>query len=145
MTTRVRRFAEGTRVTVESSRAEIATILAKHGVSTMAWGTTPTGDHLQFNLHGGTYRFEIKRPTTAEIRQLYPTTYDADARLDGEWRRRWRANVLLLKAKLEFIAGGDTTIDREMLAFRVLRDGSTLEQFIAGGGLPALTAGAGAS
>jgi hypothetical protein len=59
-----------------------------------------------------------------------------------EWRRRWRANVLLLKAKLEFIAGGETTIARELMAYRLLPDGRTLEEAIAADGLPMLTAGA---
>ena len=136
-----RRYAEGTKDTVESSRGEITGILAKHGVQKMGWMAQPEGDQLMFEIGGGSYRFDIVKPTMTEVRRDYPNAYDYQAKLDGEWRRRWRANVLLLKAKLEFIESGDTTLDRELLAYRVLKDGKTLEQAILAGGLPMLAAG----
>lgn len=140
----VRRYAEGTKVTVENSRGEISGILARHGVLLMGWMGGPEGDQLMFELGGGQYRLDIRKPTMGEVRELYPNAYDHQAKLDGEWRRRWRANVLLLKAKLEFIDSGDTTLDRELLPYRVLKDGRTLEQLILAGGVPLLTAEAGA-
>ena len=143
----VRRYAEGTQVSVESSRGEITGILAKHGVQTMGWMARPDGDELMFELHGATYRFAINKPTTDEMRDrakregAYLPQVDLASRVDKEWRRRWRAHVLLLKAKMEFAAGGDTTIDREFMPFRVLKDGRTIEQALIDGGLPLLTAG----
>lgn len=136
------RYAEGTKVSVDSSRAEITAILAKHGVDTMAWAGNPAGDKVMFNLKGGQYRLDIIRPTLAEVRALYPNAYDYNAKLDHEWKRRWRANVLLLKAKLEFADGETTTIDRELLPYRVLKGGKTVEETMLDGGLPLLTAGA---
>jgi len=136
----VRRYAEGTKVTVESSRGEITGILAKHGVERMGWSSEPLMDQLVFELSGGTYRLTMTKPTITEIRRLYPNAYDEDAKVAGEWRRRWRANVLLLKAKLEFIESGDTTIERELLPYRVLKDGKTIEEMISNGGLPLLEA-----
>jgi len=56
-------------------------------------------------------------------------------------RRVWRANVLLLKAKLEFIDGGDTTLEREFMPYLVMKGGKTLGDFIDGGGLLQLTGG----
>ena len=138
----VRRYAEGTKVSAESSRGEITGILAKHGVARMGWMADPDGDQLMFELAGGQYRLAITKPTMAEVRRDYPNAYDPQAKLDGEWRRRWRANVLLLKAKLEFIDSGDTTIERELMPYRVLKDGRTLEQALVDGGLPMLSAGA---
>lgn len=139
--TAVRRYAEGTQVTVDASRGEITGILAKHGVQRMGWMADTDRDELMFELGGGSYRLTMVKPTLAEIRQLYPNSYDPQAKLAAEWRRRWRANVLLLKAKLEFVASGDTTLDRELLPYRVLKDGQTLEQVIAAGGLPMLASG----
>lgn len=136
MTTR--RYAEGTKVTVESSRGEITGILAKHGVQKMGWMGSPDGDQLVFELEGSSYRFDIVKPTMTEIAKLYPNAYDRNAKLDAEWRRRWRANVLLLKAKLEFIDSGDTTVARELMPYRVLKDGRTLEQAINEDALPLL-------
>ena len=143
----VRRYAEGTRVEVQSSRGEITGILAKHGVERMGWTSEPAGDSLVFDLHGGTYRLTMTKPTAESLRArdgheyTYPDNVDWKAKAAQEWRRVWRANVLLLKAKLEFIDGGDTTIDRELLPYRVLKGGQTLEELIGAGGLPLLMAG----
>jgi hypothetical protein len=143
-----RRYAEGTTVTVESSRGEITGILAKHGVKKMGWMSDDgTGDELVFELGGGSFRFRMVKPTAASLRERdgheysYPQNVDWQAKAEQEWRRVWRANVLLLKAKLEFIESGDTTLDRELRAYRVLKDGRTLEDAILAGGLPMLAAG----
>lgn len=141
------RYAQGTKVSVESSRGEITGILAKHGVQRMGWMGSPEGDDLMFELGGGSYRFRIVKPSAAELQArdgheyTYPHNVDWVRKADDEWRRRWRANVLLLKAKLEFIEGGDTTLDRELLPYRVLKGGQTLEEVIAAGGLPMLASG----
>lgn len=133
------RYAEGTRVSVIDSRGEITGILAKHGVTRMAWGTAPEGDELQFELGGHRFRFDIPRPTVEEVRAAYLASgrtewgwgqTDQVAQMDAEWRRRWRANVLLLKAKLEFIEGGDTTLEREFMPYMLTASGETLGDWI---------------
>lgn len=129
-------YAENTKVTVDSSRGEITGILAKHGVLNMGWSTTPEGDQLLFELQGGSYRFNIKRPTAASMEAehsadyRYPYNVDWEGKAKQEWMRRWRANVLLLKAKLEFIDGDASTLERELLPMRVLKNGATLEEFL---------------
>lgn len=139
----MKRYAEGTAVSVESSRGEISGILTKHGVLKMGWMSEPTGDALVFDLGGYSFRFNIPRPTMADIYSMYPNAYDPEKKLQGEWRRRWRANVLLLKAKLEFIDSGDTTLIRELLPYAILPGGRTVEETIAGGGMKLLEAGRG--
>lgn len=150
-----RRYAEGTTVTVESSRGEITGILAKHGVERMAWATEPERDLLHFELEGHQFRFEIERPTAKSLYEQWKHDGDksaqamkylpSDAQVAAEWRRRWRANVLLLKAKLEFASGEASTVMRELMPYAVLRDGRTLEQAILAGdsGVPLLAAKAG--
>lgn len=142
------RYAEGTKVTVESSRGEITGILAKHGCNRMAWGTEPQADTLQFTLGGHLFRFVIRKPTLEEVKAQYTKgggswgrVYDPADKVKAEWRRRWRANVLLIKAKLEFIEGGDTTLEREFMPYTVLQSGQTLGEWMDEGGLPLLTAG----
>lgn len=144
----VRRYAEGTTVPVSSSRGEMSGILAKHGVERMAWGTAPEGDTLQFELAGRRFAFVIDKPTMEDVEARYEAegrdwsrVYDPAAKVEAEWRRRWRAHVLLLKAKLEFVEAGDSTLEREFMPYLLLRDGRTLEQALAAGALPALTAG----
>lgn len=134
-------YAEGTTVSVESSRGEITGILTKHGVRTMAWGMNPEAEQLQFHLGGRQFRLEIRKPTEDDIFRLFPNHRDTEAKIQQEWRRRWRATVLLLKAKLEFADGETSTLERELLAYMVLKDGSTMEQFVAGKGMALLQAG----
>lgn len=136
------RYAEGTAVTVPSSRGDITGILTKHGVTTMAWGSNPLGDFLAFELAGKSFRLEIVRPTQKDIFRMFPNHQDTDAKLNGEWRRRWRATVLLLKAKLEFADGETSTIEQELMPYMLLRDGTTLGQAVLGDKIPLmLTAG----
>lgn len=44
-------------------------------------------------------------------------------------RQRWRALALVIKAKLEAIESGITTVDAEFLAHLVLPDGRTYGEF----------------
>jgi hypothetical protein len=143
-----RRFAEGTTVSVDSSRGEITGILAKHGVERMAWAHEPEGDKLTFELEGHRFLFTIDKPTAADVRArdgdqyTYPHNVDWEAKATAEWRRRWRANVLLLKAKLEFASGEASTTLRELMPYALLKDGRTLEEAIlAGGSVPLLGTG----
>ncbi len=143
-----KRYAEGTTVSVESSRGEISGILAKHGVERQGWASEPEGDALTFELAGHRYLFRIARPTVDEVRAQYRAdghdwsrVYDPAAKVQAEWRRRWRANVLLLKAKLEFADGEASTVVRELMAYAVLKDGRTLEEAVlAGGSIPLIEA-----
>jgi hypothetical protein len=140
-----RRYAEGTKVSVESSRGEISGILGKHGVVRMGWFTEPENDVVQFELGGRVYRLGIKRPNLADVKAVYsgnqPWNVDWASRVDAEWRRRWRATVLLLKAKLEFADGETSTVERELMAYMLLKDGQTLEAAISAGAMPLLAAG----
>lgn len=143
-----KRFAEGTTVSVANSRGEISGILAKHGVERQGWASGPEGDQLTFFLDGHQFRFDIFKPTLDEMKRMWredgkdwSRVYDQQAKVDGEWRRRWRANVLLLKAKLEFIEGGDSTLEREFLPYMLGPSGQTFEQMLAAGAFKQLTAG----
>lgn len=117
-----RRYAEGAAVSVESSRGEITGILAKHGVIRMGWFTA-----------------DVKAMTIADGRD-WSRVYDPASKVNAEWKRRWRANVLLLKAKLEFADGLTSTVERELMPYMVLSDGRTLEAVITDGSLPLLAA-----
>jgi hypothetical protein len=139
------RYAQGTTVTVDSSRGEITGILAKFGVQRMAWASQPEGDMLEFQLAGHHYRFTIDRPTWDDVAGDYVNSRNEaqrDQSVAAEWRRRWRANVLLLKAKLEFAQDGPTTIARELMANLVLADGRVMADAVDQGGVKLLAAGA---
>jgi hypothetical protein len=94
----------------------------------------PEGAAVQF-VHGGlTYRFEVRKPTVDELRDEYRReggtgwgNVDWRGRVEREWKRRWRARVLWLKATLEFAAGeGAEEMERALLPYLVLPGGRTL-------------------
>jgi hypothetical protein len=55
---------------------------------------------------------------------------EAEKAWEQAGRQRWRALALVIKAKLEAVAAGITTIEDEFLAHTVLPDGSTVGQFM---------------
>jgi hypothetical protein len=143
----MKRYAEGTTVSVQNSRGEITGILTKHGCTHFATGSTPEGDTIQFVLGGKQFRMFIAKPTADSMyerdrsRYSYPNNVDWEAKAEQEWKRRWRAHVLLIKAKLEFIEGGDTTLEQEFLPYALMKDGRTVGELINAGGLPLLESG----
>jgi len=135
-------YAENTKVSVDSSKGEIMSLLRKHGVKQQAWAMADgEEDVLQFWLDGKAYRLKVASPTREEIFVLYPNHYDTPAKIEAEHRRRWRATLLMLKAKLEFADGVLSTTGDELLPYLVLDDNRTVREALAQGGLPLLTAG----
>lgn len=112
----MRRYAEDTKVPVERSRAELEQLILRHGASQITLGVdTDQGLALvQFRI-GERYvrmRFEVsKKPQEA--------------------RRKWRQMLLITKAKLELVADGGSTIEREFLADVMLPNGTTVGEALA--------------
>lgn len=143
------RYAEGTKVPMTKTRGEMQALLEKHGCTRFGWEKTEDGDTLLFSLTGMTFRIEIKRPTAQQVERIVTARYrqpwlrDKAEDTETEYRRRWRANLMLLKTKLEFIADEDDGLFTELLPYAILRSGQTIGESVATGGLPMLTAGDG--
>lgn len=111
-----RRFAEDTAVPVGRSQDEVKDRLRKAGADRIAVYESAATSAVAFTLEGRMCRITI------------PTRPDAkDPRQDE--RRAWRLLLLLLKAKLEAVREGATTIEREFLADMLLADGSTVSEW----------------
>ena len=110
------RYAETTKVPISRSKAEVQRILDKAEADEIvtASSTVQGIEAVQFTLDGRSVKLYVRIP-------------EADPR---EHRRRWRALVLILKAKLELIASGDSTVEREFLADLVLPGGDTLGEHV---------------
>jgi hypothetical protein len=144
-----RRYAEGTTVAVETTQAEMRSLLKKHGASEFGLYEGPARQAVQFTLSGHPYRFDVEMPTDEWAdgeTSLYPyhRAYKAtiERKKDAEWRRRWRARLIWLKATLEFASGenGDS-LPWVLGAFAVLPSGQTLGQALEAGAVPLLGAG----
>jgi hypothetical protein len=116
-----RRFAEGTSVDVTKSRMEVEQLLAKHGAAQVLIGSDAAlrQGFVAFTLLGRQYRL------------LVPAREAKRGKEQQVDRERWRALVLILKAKLEVVASGMVTMEQEFLAYMVLPNGSTVGAEIA--------------
>jgi hypothetical protein len=146
-------YAQGTRVPVERSLAQIRLLLLKAGATHYANGEGPDSGGVQFRLHDLHYRFEVKRPTWPDIEHRYSRGYrvDHDRALADEWNRRWRARWLWVKAMIEFAEIEPDAFAEAMLAHLVLPDGRTfggwaapqIATMYADGAMPPLLLGSG--
>lgn len=134
-------YAAGTTVTVEKSKAELERLIRQHGGYNYGSATLDAeGVALVHFAIGATD--ERRRHVRLHL-PLPKQTDFTDARRGGRkrtaaeaWeqscRERWRVLVLAVRAKLELIEAGGSTIDREFLADLALPDGSTVSQRLAG-------------
>jgi len=134
------RFAQDTGVSPERSRAEIETLLKRYNATTFGYATDTGQAMVQFRLKDRIVRFIIPMPKLEEVRKT-PTGRDRNRSkipqvLAQEERQRWRALLLVIKAKLEAVESGITTFEQEFLAHIVLPDGKTVGSHI----LPAVAA-----
>lgn len=131
----VRRYAEGTQVSAERSRAELEELLRRHGAQEFAVYTSAERTVFMYRLKGSMVRHHVEYP--ADLQQFQTKNHygtplrkpdELTKRAEQEWRRRWRALVLVCKAKLEIIESGGSTFEREFLADMLLADGQTVAQ-----------------
>jgi hypothetical protein len=136
----VTRYAEGTTVPVEQSQAEIRSLLARHGCKHFATAEEPGRSAIQFVLNGLPYRFTVEHPTAGQMEEAYVARrrpgmrweLDYQRQAAAEWRRRWRARLLWLKATLEFASGeGADEVAAALMAHLVLPGGATMQTWAA--------------
>lgn len=107
-------YAKHTTVPVSRSRAGIEKCLERYGASSFVfgWDRVRKVSAIAFEVDGLMFRIEI--PISAE-------------HTEQEERQRWRILLLVLKAKLEAVECGISTIQEEFLAY-VMTPGGTLGQ-----------------
>lgn len=123
-------YAAKTSVSVEASKSEIERTLQRYGASSFMSGWDAERAVIGFIIAGRQIRFVLELPDRDEKRFTMHSrgrrTPDAALR---EWeqacRQRWRALALVIKAKLEAVESGITTLEDEFLAHTVLPDGTT--------------------
>ena len=124
------RYAATTRVPVDRSRAEVQEVLRRYGATRVAEAWLPGCAAVQFEIGGLVAKIEIPMPTSIEVaatlKRKRPTEVAIRRAVTQAERQRWRAFVLLLKAKLESVAMGVVSFEREFLAHLLLDNGTTI-------------------
>jgi len=128
------RYASTTTVSQEKSRAEIEMTLKRYGATSFFYGSEPTSAVIGFRIAERLVKFSIAMPDpkSREFTHHSRGARTASAAYEA-WeqagRQRWRALALVIKAKLEAVSAGITTVEDEFLAHTVLPDGSTVGEW----------------
>jgi hypothetical protein len=129
-------FAQGTKVPVARSKAEIESLLMKHGATQFnsGWDTKLGLTRVVFQLRDRMFRFDVPLPNPENFRttkgRAKRNAADAASAANKEHMRLWRARLLITKAKLELIESGESDVNAEFLADMMLKDGSTVRETI---------------
>jgi hypothetical protein len=131
------RYANETKVGSEVSRAEIERTLIRYGASAFQYGWDGTAATVGFRLKGRVVKFVLTLPdrqsrefTRTPERNLERTTEARDAAYEQAIRQRWRALLLVIKAKLEAVDAGIVSLESEFLAQTMLPTGETIGEWV---------------
>jgi hypothetical protein len=123
------RFAEKTRVPVGDSQREIERILRRYGADGFmaGWDNRRGFATLAFRCNERQIRFELPMPKRADFKG---SEAEIERLMGQQERQRWRALVLVVKAKLEAVESQIATFDQEFMAHVVLPNGRTVSEMI---------------
>jgi hypothetical protein len=130
-------YASQTSVSAEKSRYEIENVLARYGADAFMYATQDDKAMIQFRAHGRLVKFMLTLPDRRDDEFVMTPAgrncrSDADALKQWEQacRQKWRALLLVVKAKLEAVDAGIAIFEDEFLAYTVLPSGDTVAEWI---------------
>ena len=123
-------YAEKTTVSVARTKANIEELVQTHGAEQFVSGYKANMAVIGFTMSGRQIRFLLPLPDKS-AKEFWYTPGRGQRRADDAahtaWeqacRSRWRALYLIVKAKLEAVEAGISTVEREFLYDIVLPDG----------------------
>ena len=128
------KYATGSEVPVQRSRSHLEQLLRVHGAEGFAYGWTSENDRVEFVWQGQRVRFTLPRPTKDKFlltpSGLQRSDKQVQAAMEGEDRRRWRALLLVVRAKVEAVESGISIFEEEFLAFIVMPNDRTVGEIL---------------
>ena len=151
----IQRYASKTTASSERTKAEIEGVLRRYGANQFMQGWEVGLGVVGFRINGFQVRMLLPLPNPEDFRhyerksgystrQVERTPEAAQKAYEQAERQAWRALLLVIKAKLEAVEAGITSIEQEFLPNMVLPDNTTvgenmlprLREIIASGHLP---------
>lgn len=127
-------YAAQTKVPISKTKTDIEELLAKHGAVGFAYATEGDRALIAFNMGGRRVQIMLVVPSIDDFPRTPRNTRRTAAAQQSGWgqacRQRWRA-LLIIRAKLEAVESGITTLESEFLANLVLPDGVTVGDWLA--------------
>lgn len=133
------RFATRTTVSSEKTRVEIEQTLSRYGARQFAYGRDDDRGLALIEFHAKNRRIRlVVRVPDPKSREFTHTAARAQRRNDADAyrayeqavRQRWRALLLIVKAKLEAVSSGVMTFEDEFLPYTVLPSGQTVAEAV---------------
>lgn len=131
-------YASQTSVSVERSKSEIERTLQRYGASSFIYGWDQQEAVIAFVVKNDEdtrqVRFKVRVPPREDFRKTAQGRIRSSTQVEKEWeqaqRQRWRALLLVIKAKLEAIEAGIATFEDEFLAYTMLPSGQTVGEWV---------------
>lgn len=121
-----RRYAATTSVPVERSKQEIEQTLARYGADGFisGWDSTTSSAFLQFRVKERIVRMVLQLPRETDYK-IY-SRGKRESQVAQDTRQRWRALLLVVKAKLEAVESKVSTFEQEFMPYIVMPGGMTV-------------------
>jgi hypothetical protein len=124
------RYAQNTNVSIESSQQEVQKILRKYGADRFGTMEDRKAAYLMFEYQGLMIQITVPMPDKKEFKTTEKgrvrKANQAQEAYHQAVRQRWRALVLAVKAKLEAVETGISTLEKEFMAFIMLPNGKSI-------------------
>lgn len=135
------KFAEHTEVSVESSRAELERLLRTYRATSTAFFNSHDKAAVAFEMRERRILFKLPLParddkafTHGRVNQSSGLKRLSDSQAEKRWekacRRKWRALVLAIKAKLVSVEEGVESFEDAFMAHVVMPDGQTVADHV---------------
>ena len=128
------RYARNTQVSSDRSIGEIRRTVERYGANGFLFGSSDGMGVVGFELGGRAVRIRVPMPKAAEF------SMTATGRERDEWtvrqevekasRQRWRCLCLVVKAKLEAVESGISSVESEFLANILVEGGRTVGEVL---------------
>lgn len=137
-----RKYAEGTEVSVTTTRVELEETLQRYGAQSMAFFTASNEAKVGFEMRDRRVVLSIRLPdrndrrfTHSRVNQFAGEVLRAPESAAKAWeaacRQKWRALLLAVKAKLVSVDEGVETFEEAFMAHIMLPSGRTVAEEIA--------------
>ena len=131
-------YAAQTSVSVEKSKSEIERTLQRYGAKQFIYGWDQAEAVVGFVVGSDEemrqIRFKVKVAAYQDFLRTPTGQQRSRAAAEKAWeqaqRQRWRALLLVIKAKLEAVEAGIATFEDEFLAYTMLPSGETVGEWV---------------
>lgn len=123
-------YATTTSVDVDKSQGEIKRTVMKYGADRFGVMEDREGGYVMFEYQGLMIQMKVPLPDRNDFKKTEQGRSRASSVIDKEYdqalRQRWRALLLAIKAKLESVELGISSIEEEFMAFIKMPDGQSI-------------------